>query len=198
MTTAVNRAFKESAIKIKRTLLDMKKAAKAAGMEKAYGVNGPLGQLAIDAIFPGAPDDIFEGLMSKDPRAVNIRKTYKRTMGKQVGDSLISQRMANMNDYLGFTDSHETFLKIANAAKDVKKGKGDVVEFIVNKAQDKEELKSRIAKGKAEDKVTGVESDIAQTKNMNPTSETTTAMAQSIQSAGVRGMEQLAQAKEQV
>ena len=193
---ALTAAFKSTAKKMKADIAAMKRAAKKAGMSKTYGVNGPMGELAIDAIFPGAPDDLFEELLSKDERAKNIRATYKRTMPKgNVADMPTSARRAQMNEYMGKDSTESTFLAIANAAKDVKKGKGDVVEAIMSKAQDTEELKSRISMDKKEAEVTGIEKDVADTKGMNPLSATTTSMAETVKASGELGMEQLAKAK---
>lgn len=195
---ALNQAFNTAAKKMKADIASMKKAAKKAGMEKVYGVNGPMGELAIDAIFPGAPDELYEDLLSKDERAKNIRLVYKRTMAKGNPDEMpTSARRTQMNDYMGNTSTEETFLKIANAAKEVK-GKGDVVEAIVTKAQNTEELKSRVKANKRADEVTGVEADVAEVRKMNPTSSTTVSMAETIRASGEKGMEELAKSKKEL
>lgn len=192
----MNRLTKQSAKRIKRNLENMKKASKEAGTEKLYGVNGPLGQLAIDAVFPGSANDVFAGLMSKDERAVRIRDTYKFVLGKQPGKGVtISTKMGNLDKYLGFSDSKETFKKLATAAKDFK-GKGDPIEGIVNLAQNKEVLKDRVKSKVKEDSTKGLVKDISEITNTSPMSESTAGMADTVNNLGSVGLEQIAKAKQ--
>tara|TARA_R110000851_G_scaffold113402_2_gene238074 strand:+ start:209 stop:826 length:618 start_codon:yes stop_codon:yes gene_type:complete len=191
----INKAFKKSAKKIKRNLVNLKEASKKAGMEKSYGVNGPLGQLAIDAVFPGSSNDIFEELMSKDARAVRVRETYKFTLGKQLNtNETLSTRMDTMDRFLGTTDSEETFSKIAKAAKDFK-GKGDHIEGIINLAQNKEELKDRIEKNSKEEMAPKIKKDIAESLSSSPLSEDISGKVNTISNLNTPGLEQAAQDK---
>ena len=179
----MNKALEKSAVKIKKTILALKKAAKKAGMEKTYGPNGPMGELAIDLVFPNMSPEVFSELLNTDEKAMKLREVYRFTLGKQGIDMLATARMDSLDRYLGATDCADTFERFANAFDDVK-GKSKTVEKMLTLAQDKELLKSTVSKADSEEKVKGARKDIATEIDASPLNDNTAAIADTLERVG--------------
>jgi len=189
----LNKAFKTSAKKLKKVMLALKKASKKEGMEKNYGPNGPLGELAIDLVFPGLSSEVFANLLSTDKNAMQLREVYRFALGKQDPDSMPTNRMNSLDEYLGVDNCGSTFSNIAKATKKFK-GKGDPVKGILELAQDSDELKNQISKYTEEDSVSDTKSDVSEEIKHSPLSGTTKALSDTIDTSSL-SIEDLAKSR---
>jgi len=190
----LKKSLEKSAVKVKKVILALKKASKKAGMEDKYGPNGPMGELAIDLVFPNMSSEVFEDLLSSDEKVMKLREVYRFTLSKQGADMLATSKMDSLDRYIGAKNCAETFEKFANAYEDVK-GNKKTVEKILDIAQDTKLLKSKIKKADEEERAPRENKEIADKIGSSPTNDDTAAIKNTLDNFGMNSLEDFAKTK---